>query len=160
MASSVAFTVTCLLGTTWSGTAPGDPGTQTPSGTISSATDATPWTTKAAFGPKFDPVEFTNFGSAGYKQFKPGLFEADVNFEFNQDFAASQLDAVVFPQFIARTNPVYLDIKPSSAARGTTNPSIVCAGFWVEYPLEYSVGERMGANLSFKVTGVVARLTA
>jgi hypothetical protein len=160
MASSVAFTVMPLLGTAWTGTAPGDPGTQTVSGTITSTTDMSTWTKKATFGPKFDTVEFTNFGSNGYKAFKPGLFEADINFELNQDFAASQVDVTIATQFFARTNPVYIDLKPTSSGRSTTNPSIVVAGFWVDYPMEYTVGDAMGANVGFKVTGAVARLTS
>lgn len=158
MASFPALTTTIGIGSAWTGTAPGD-GDPTVSGTISSSVDATSWTTKSVFGPKFDTVEFTNFGSAGYKTFKPGLFEADINFEMNQDFASSQVDATVWALFIARTL-TYLDIKPTSASRSATNPSIVVAGYWVEYPMEFTVGDAAKISLSFKVTGKPGRLTS
>ena len=162
MASFVALTVMTLQGTAWTGTAPGDPGSQTPSGTITSTTDWSAWTTEVKMGPKFADIEFTNFGSGGNKVYKPGLFECDMSFVLNQDFAAAQVDVTVAALFFPRpTNPIYFDLKPTNAARGTTNPSIVFAGWISEYPpFGVKVGDAVQTEIPIAVTGAIARLTS
>lgn len=160
MASFVALTAMSLSGTAWTGTAPGDPGSQTVSGTITSTTDWSSWSTSVSMDPKLAEVEFTNFGSNGFKQFKPGLFECDLTFELNQDYASSQVDATIWPLFSVRTL-TYFDLKPTNSARSATNPSVVFAGYITSYnPFGVKVGDAVVTTVPVKVTGAFARLTS
>ena len=85
---------------------------------------------------------------------------ADITIDYNQDFAASDVDAVYGAAFLAGTL-MYLDFKPTSSARGSTNPSYVYAAYVSDYsPLSNAVGDRAGVSVSFKVTGTYARLTS
>jgi len=157
---------TVLIGTAWTGTAaPGDPGTQTVSGTIASTTDLTTMISSIDISVTADELDFTNFGSGGWHQKIAGLKAGTVQFNFNQDFAASKVDALlgiggsVIP--FGGSGTYYVDVKPTSAARSTTNPSTV---FQV-VPLAYQVlsgaaGALAVVSIQYPTTGQVARLTA
>jgi hypothetical protein len=160
MASFVALNAKAQSGTAWTGTGPGDPGTQTVSGTINTPVDWSSWCTQVTMDMKLAEIEFTNFGSGGFKQVKPGLFEGDLTFDLNQDYAASQVDATVWPLFIGRTL-VYFDLMPTNSARSATNPSVVFAGYITEYqPFGTKVGDAVMTSIPVAVTGIFSRLTS
>lgn len=159
MASLVLTSQTTLYGTGWTGTAPG-PGNPTVAGTIASAVDFSDHIRQVTLGMNVAMQDFTTFGDGAFITQKPGLRGADVSIEFNQDFAASSIDVTFGPAFIAGTL-VYLDFKPTSAARGTTNPSYVYALYVATYPpIGQAVGDRAAATIGFAVTGTYARLTS
>lgn len=159
MASLVLTSATVLTGTAWTGTAPG-PANPTVSGTISSSADWSDHVRQVTFGPKVNMQDFTTMGDGGFFTQKPGLIQADLSIEFNQDFAASSVDAIFGAGLIAKTL-FYVDIKPTSSARGSTNPSYVCAAYVAEYPaMSNAVGDRAAVTVNFGVTGTFARLTA
>ena len=159
MASLVLTSATVLTGTAWTGTAPG-PANPTVSGTISSSTDRTDHVRQVTFGPKTNMQDFTTMGDGGFFTQKPGLVQADLTVEFNQDFAASDVDAIFGAGLLARTL-FYLDIKPTSSARAATNPSYVVAAYVAEYPvLGNAVGDRAATTITFGVTGSFSRLTS
>lgn len=155
-----------LLGTAWTGTAPG-PAVATPEGTITSTSDISPF---LVGGP--DPtwnaamVDVTNFGSLGYSQVIPGITSGDdLVFECNSDWAASQLGSIVRTTLggIARpgSSPIYCDIKPTSAARGATNPSFVAACYIKQWTaVSGSVGSKAAAKLTLTITGTFIDLVA
>lgn len=159
MASLVLTSATTLYGTAWTGTAPG-PANPTVSGTISSSTDLTAYIRQVNLSAKVAMQDFTTFGDGAFVTQKPGLKSADLSIDFNQDFAAGAVDALFGAAFLAGTL-IYFDFKPTSAARGPTNPSYVYACYVSEYtPIGSTVGDRAGVTIPFAVTGTYARLTS
>jgi hypothetical protein len=158
MATSVLLTSTVLYGSSWTGTAPG-PGNPTVSGTIASSTDFSDHLAAADAGIAVAEVDFTNFGSGGFSEFKPGLINISWSLDLFQDFAAASIDAVFGAAVLARTL-VYLDLKPTSAARSATNPSIVGAVYVKSYPTAYAVGAGVKTKIDFMSAGKFARLIA
>lgn len=152
------------IGTSWTGTAPGDPGTQTVSGTLTS-TDLSTMVTSVDLSLNADELDYTNFGSGGWRQKISGLKAGTLQLTFNQDFAASKVDALfglggsVMP--FGGSGSYYFEIKATSAARSTTNPSYVGQIIPLDYkPLSGQVGSLAVISLQFPTTGQVARLTS
>jgi hypothetical protein len=69
---------------------------------------------------KTSAAELTNtpFGST-YNTRLGGLKDYTLDVEWNQDFAAAQVDALLFPLLGTVTT---FEVRPTSAARSTTNP--------------------------------------
>ncbi len=159
MASLVLTSAMTLTGTAWTGTAPG-PANPTVSGTITSGVDRSDHIKQVNINMNVAMQDFTTFGDGAFISQKPGLKGADLSIDFNQDFAASDVDAIFGAGFIAGTL-FYLDFKPTNSARGTTNPSYVYACYVSSYtPIGQSVGDRAAVSIPFAVTGSFARLTA
>lgn len=168
MAAFVNISRTILLGTAWTGTAPG-PGVTVGSisGTISSSSDITSY---VVGGP--DPgwsaaeVDVTNFASQGFSVVIPGITSGDdLVLDANSDWAASQLNAIVRTTLggVARpgSSPIYVDVKPTSSSRSATNPSFVAACYITKWtPYAGSVGSRAAASLTLRITGSFTDLTS
>jgi len=152
------------VGTAWTGTAPG--GTSTPSGTITTPTDISAMVTSVEMSFDADELDHTAFASGGWRQKITGIATGMINLTINQDFAASQGDAlfglggtVGFAP--GQSAPYYIDIRPTSAARGATNPSYVAAWVSTSYqPVNGSVGDLAVITLTLPMTGRPARLTS
>jgi hypothetical protein len=159
VASLVLTSATTLTGTAWTGTAPG-PANPTVSGTITSTTDWSDHVRQVTLSNTAAMQDFTTFGDGAFTTQKPGLKGADISIEFNQDFAASSVDAIFGAAQLAGTL-LYVDIKPTSSARGATNPSYVYAAYVSDYtPVGNSVGDRASVTVGLKVTGTFTRLTS
>jgi hypothetical protein len=161
VASLVLTNAQITYGTQWigGGTPPG-PGNPTVTSTISSSTDFSDHIRQVTLNMNVAMQDFTTFGDGAFVSQKPGLKGADISIEFNQDFAAANVDATFGAAFLAGTL-VYLDIKPTNSARSATNPSYVYAGYISEYPpIGQSVGDRASVSVGFAVTGTYARLTS
>lgn len=165
MAVFVLTSTTLLAGTAWTGTAPGDPGTQTVSGTITSSTDLTAMLTSVDLAIDAEEKDFTNFASAGWRIKRGGLKAGTLQLNFNQDFAASQVDALLglggslWP--FAGTGTYYFDMKPTSSARSATNPSYVGQIVPLSYkPIAGSVGDEAVVSIQYPTTGKIDRLIA
>lgn len=161
MATLVLTNAQTTIGTIWTGTAPG-PGNPTPSGTIATtqSTDFSDHIRQVTLNLNAALQDFTTFGDGAFIAQKPGLKGADISIEFNQDFAASSVDATFGAGFLAGTL-YYIDIKPTNSARGSTNPSYVVAAYVAKYPpIGQAVGDRAAASVDFAVTGTYARLTS
>lgn len=166
MAAFVNTNRMILLGTTWTGTAPG-PTVVTPAGTITSPSDISSYVVGGGEpGWSAAMVDISNFGSLGYTVVVPGLSTGDtLTFDCNSDWAASQLGPIVRTTLggVARagTAPIYVDIKPTNAARSTTNPSFVAAVYISKWkPYAGNVGARSAATLELTITGTFTDLTA
>ena len=159
MATLVLTTAMTLQGTAWTGTAPGA-ANPTVSGTITTTTDWSDHIKAVKVNLSRANVDFTNFGSGAFVENKPGLANADVSIDFFNDFAASNVDATFGAAVIANTL-LYLDIKPTSSARGTGNPSYVFAVYVSSYPpLGATVGSAAEVTVGFMMAGKYARLTS
>ncbi len=104
-----------------------------------------------------DSVEITAFGDTGHK-FTGGLQNVSCNIEFMQDFAASNVEATIYPLVGTKTTVV---IKPTSGAVSATNPSYTISDAFLasHQPVAGAVGELSMTSLSF-TGGVLAKATA
>ena len=95
-----------------------------------------------------EAVESTAFGDSGRK-FTGGLQNNTCEIEFMQDFAASNVEATVYPLVGTTTTIV---IKPTSSAVGATNPSYTLTGTYLanHTPVAGTVGELATTSLSFQ----------
>lgn len=164
MANLTLTSATVLAGTAWTGTAPGGPGTQTVSGTISSSTDLSAFCSSVTLGFAAALQDVTNFASGGYTGNVVGLKSATIQLNFNQDYVVTTgLDFLINSTLggLGNTAGFYLDIKPTSSARGTSNPSYVFHCLMSEYPpITGAVGDKATVGVSWVSNFAFARLTA
>jgi hypothetical protein len=158
VATFVLTEATITIGTAWTGTAPG-PGNPSVSGTINTGTDWSDHIEQVGFDMARAAIDFTNFGDKGYVNNKPGLQTVDLSIRFQQDTASSSVDATFGAGVLAGTL-YYVDIKPTSASRGSTNPSYVGAFYIASYPpFGGAVGDKAVVEIGFMQAGKYARLT-
>lgn len=113
--------------------------------------------TQAELSLEADDVETTAFGST-FRSRIGGLKSGSVNFQFNQDFAASGIDSVFFPLLGTQATVV---IKPSGTVVSATNPSYTFNALVTQYtPISASVGDLATFSVSWPVSGTVTRATA
>jgi len=96
---------------------------------------------------EIDSVEVTAFGDGGHK-FTGGLQNNSVDIEFMQDFAASLVEATIFPLVGTTTS---LIIRADSGAVSATNPTYTITGAFLaaHTPVAGAIGELMMTSLSF-----------
>jgi len=96
---------------------------------------------------EIDSVEVTAFGSGGHT-FTGGLQNNSVEVQLNQDYAASNVEATVYPLVGTTTTIV---IKPTSSAVSATNPSYTISNAFLaaHTPVAGAVGELAMTSLSF-----------
>jgi hypothetical protein len=104
-----------------------------------------------------DEVDVTAFGATS-KAIAKGLGDASISIDFFQDFAAGKVHATLQP-LISSTTPVTIEVRPTSAARSTTNPAAVMSGLLMGYNmLDGGVGEATKITAEFK-NGAQAGIT-
>ena len=106
---------------------------------------------------EIDSVEVTAFGDGGHK-FTGGLQNNTVDIEFMQDFAASQVEATIFPLVGTTTTLV---IKHETGIATATNPTYTITGAFLaaHTPVAGAIGELMMTSLSF-TGGTLVKTTA
>jgi hypothetical protein len=158
VAALVLTSSTLVIGVGWTGTAPG-PANPTVAGTVTTDLALADHVRSISIDAAVDMPEFTTFGDGGFKTSKPGLKGATITIEYNQDYAAANVDATFGAGFLAGT-AYYIDVKPTSSARGATNPSYVAKGYVSAYPIAQTVGDRAMVSVTYTVDGTFARLTS
>jgi len=106
-----------------------------------------------------DDVETTAFGVAGgYRTRIGGLKSGTVDFEMHQDFGASGIDALFFPNL---GGTVAVSVVPGgTAAVSATNPQYSFDVLVSEYsPVDGAVGDLATTSVSLPITGEVTRGT-
>lgn len=87
-----------------------------------------------------------------------GLKDGKLDITWNQDFASSQVDALLFPLFGTVTT---FEIRPTSSARGATNPAYTGSVLITEYtPIDAKVGDLAQLSTSWPISGTVTRATS
>lgn len=159
MSALVLTSATIQVGTAWTGTAPGTPGTQTISGTVSSPSDISAYVFQVEAPWNVDTPDASNFGSGGYVVQLAGMKSVGgLKLGINQDYAGAAIDSLVRGWF---GTTVYIDVKPTSAVRSATNPSAVYAAIVSQYiPVVGQVGNKAMMSLQWQVTGAFAVLTS
>ena len=96
---------------------------------------------------EIDSVETTAFGSVGHK-FTGGLQNNSCDIEFMQDFAATEVEATIFP-LVGTTTTV--TVRGTSGATSATNPLYTLSGTFLaaHTPVAAAVGELAMTSLSF-----------
>lgn len=104
-----------------------------------------------------DQVDITAFGASS-KAYGKGLGDAKITVQFFQDFAASKVHATLQP-LIGSSTPVTIEVRPTSAARSTTNPAALMSGLLFNYGmLNGGVGDASTIQAEF-VNGSQAGIT-
>lgn len=107
-----------------------------------------------------DEVETTNFSGSGRERVA-GLKDDNFVINFQQDFAAAQVDATLYPLWNGETE-FTVEVRPTSAAASTTNPKYTATCILLEYqPLSGKVGDLSETEVTFPAqrTGI-ARATS
>lgn len=105
---------------------------------------------------KADDKDNTAFGTAGYRSSLGGLKDTDCAVEFNQDFAAAQVDATLWPLIGTVTT---VTVKATSAANSVTNPQYSQSMLLKEYdPIGGAVGDVGDGIATFVGAGTLTRL--
>lgn len=110
------------------------------------------------FSVDVDELDSTVMGNNGFKSTLGGLKEGSLKISLKQDFAASNIDSILWPLL---GTVVTFVIKPVAAAVSTSNPSYsgsVLVGSYA--PINGSVGDLVEFDLDWKTSGVVTRATA
>lgn len=106
---------------------------------------------------KDDIVETTAFGSTA-KTRVAGLAENSVSLEFHQDFAATNVEATVYPLLGLATTIV---VQPTSSAVTTTNPTYTFSAVVTEWqPLKGGIGQLATASVTWPISGTIAKATS
>jgi hypothetical protein len=104
-----------------------------------------------------DSPEFTASGD-GTREYLGGLKQWSVSLEFNQDYAANEVDITLFS--IVGT-VVALELKADDAATDVTNPSFEGNVVVTSYqPLGGSIGDAVMAPVSLQGSGTLTRASS
>lgn len=121
-------------------------------------TDLSDYCNKAELQIEVEAKDVTTFGSAGAKEFIGGLKSGTLALEFKQDYAASQLDATLWPLL---GTVVTFEVRPTSAAVGAGNPSYTGSVLITGHnPIQGGVGDEATMSLSFPTSGAISRATS
>lgn len=116
------------------------------------------YTRKAELTVEVEEKDVTNYASLGWKEVLGGIKSAELAVEFLQDFAATELDSIMWPLL---GTVVPFEVRADQAAVGTSNPkytgSILITGW---SPLTGSVGDEATVSQGFPTSGAVTRATA
>jgi hypothetical protein len=104
-----------------------------------------------------DQIETTAFGDLGHK-FTGGLQNNSIELAFMQDFAASNVEATIYPLVGTTTTVV---IKPNGSTTSATNPSYTITNAYLSAhtPVAGAVGELAMTTLTF-TGGTIAKAVA
>lgn len=106
-----------------------------------------------------EELETTTFGSL-WRTRITGLKDASVEIDWNQDFASSQTDALLWGLFNAGVSTAVL-VRPTSSAISTTNPEYQGNAIPSKYtPFDASVGDLAGVTTQWPGTGAWTRATS
>jgi hypothetical protein len=121
------------------------------------ATDISSYVTSVTLGSTYDVVETTAFGNTARTRVA-GLADNSVSFEFNQDYAASALESVIYPTL---GTAVSITVKPVAGAVTSANPAYSFSALVSEWtPLNGAVGELATASVTWPISGVITKTTA
>lgn len=107
-----------------------------------------------------EEVDDTNMGDTARVRL-PGLLDWSIDLEMAQDFAASSVDATLWPLFTGKST-FTVKVRPTSAAISATNPEYSGTGALFEYhPLDGAVGDLSTTPVSILSAGsALARATS
>lgn len=124
------------------------------------ATDISSYVTSVTLNSSFDVVETTAFGNTARTRVA-GLADNSVTFEFNQDYAAGALEAVINGSPTTLGTAVSITVKPVAGTVTTSNPAYSFSALVSEWtPLNGAIGELATASVTWPISGVITKTTA
>lgn len=121
------------------------------------AVDLSDHISRARIGASVVELNDTAFGDT-WESLLGGLKSFAVDFNFHQDFAASEVDATLWPLLGTLTTVV---IKPTSGAVSATNPSFTGSLLVSDYkPLDGQVGDLAQVSIAWPGSGALTRATS
>jgi hypothetical protein len=124
--------------------------------TTLNGTDISTWLTQTEMQFEVNDVETTAFGST-WRSRVAGLKTGTVNLQFNQDFAASKVDATIYP-LLGSIGTV--SISPLSTVVSSTNPSYTATVLINAYGVSGQIGDLSTVSVTWPISGTVTRATA
>jgi hypothetical protein len=125
--------------------------------TINGSTALASYLTQVELKTTANDITTTAFGSTWVTRVA-GLKEGSLTLQFNQDYAASAVDAVLWP--LLGTNATVV-IKPTSTAVSATNPAYTAICLVTDYtPISGNIGDLSTFSITLPTTGTVSRATA
>lgn len=95
-----------------------------------------------------DEVETTNFSGSGRERVA-GLKDDSFEVNFQQDFAAANVDAVLYPLWNNETE-FTVEVRPTSGAVSASNPKYTATCILLEYtPMSGDVGDLSETEVTF-----------
>lgn len=102
-------------------------------------------------------LDNTAFGSTYHSRIG-GLKDGKLDIEWNQDFTAAQVDALLQPLL---GTVVSFELRPTSGARSATNPAYTGSVLISNYtPLDAKVGDLANLKTSWPTSGTILRQTS
>jgi hypothetical protein len=120
--------------------------------------DLTNWTSKLELNDTFEDKDITTYGSGGAKEVLGGLEEGKISITFKNDYAAGQLDEIMWG---LRRQVVDWLALPGSGAVSTSNPGYggqLLVNSW--NPIAGSVGDVAEVDVQFTLSGPMERITS
>jgi len=103
-------------------------------------------------------ITTTNFSSNGAVERVGGLKDNSLTISFMQDFAAAALEATIYP--LIGSTAAFV-VNPSSTAPSATAPNYTGTVVVLEWtPVAGAVGELLTADVTWPITGAIAKATA
>jgi hypothetical protein len=100
-----------------------------------------------------DQVDFTTFGPAAYKQYGQGFHDAQITCTFFSDFASASIHSNLQPLY-SSGGTISLEVRPTSAARSSTNPAAIMTGTMYAYTgISGKVGDAATMDVTFANAG-------
>ena len=120
-------------------------------------TDISTYCKSISLNTSLDVVETTSFGNTA-KTRLAGLADNSVAFEFNQDYASSALESLVYP---AIGTSVAVVVKPVAGTTTAINPQYSFNALISEWtPLSGAIGELATASVTWPISGAITKATS
>jgi hypothetical protein len=120
-------------------------------------TDLSTSITNITLETKYDIIETTTFGNTA-KTRVAGLADNQITLDFLQDFAASSVEATIYP-LLGTVQTII--VKPVSGTTTTTNPQYTVSALISDWtPLKGAVGQLATASVTWPISGTIAKATS
>jgi len=124
---------------------------------INGSTALASYLTQVELKTSANDITTTSFGSTWVTRVA-GLKEGSLTLNFNQDYAASTVDATLWPLLGTQATVV---IKPTSSAVGSANPSYTAVCLVTDLtPVSGQIGDLATFSVTWPTSGTVTRATA
>jgi len=122
--------------------------------------DISQYVTSVSLSSTVDVVDTTGLGSVARTRVG-GLFDNQVTFEFNQDFADNALEELINGTSLATSTvgtAVAMEIRPVNAAASASNPKYTFNALIAEWqPISGAVGELVTASATWPISGPITK---
>jgi len=124
---------------------------------INGSTALASYLTQVELKASANDITTTAFGSTWVTRVA-GLKEGSLTLQFNQDYAASTVDATLWP--LLGTNATVV-IKPTSTATSSSNPAYTAVCLVTDLtPLSGQIGDLSTFSITWPTTSTISRATA